>query len=88
MTLASVAFVGLESASGLSSEISVGRRGLKRVCSSAALTTLVLYVGMSLVALSSLPQVGNATSLSRNFLEDADHRRGRDARPELARRRR
>jgi basic amino acid/polyamine antiporter, APA family len=70
MTLASVAFVGLESASGLSAEISVGRRGLKRVVLVGGLTTLVIYCGMSLVALSSLPQVGNATSLSRNFLED------------------
>jgi APA family basic amino acid/polyamine antiporter len=70
MTLASVAFVGLESASGLSAEISVSSRGLKRVVLVGGLTTLFIYVGMSLVALSALPQVGNATSLSRNFLED------------------
>jgi APA family basic amino acid/polyamine antiporter len=70
MTLASVAFVGLESASGLSGEIRVSNRGLKRVVAVGGATTLFLYVGMSLVALSSLPQIGNATSLSRNFLED------------------
>jgi APA family basic amino acid/polyamine antiporter len=70
MTLASVAFVGLESASGLSGEIRVSSRGLKRVVTVGGATTLFLYVGMSLVALSSLPQVGNATSLSRNFMED------------------
>jgi len=70
MTLASVAFVGLESASGLSADISVGKRGLKRLVLVGGLATLVIYGGMSLVALSSLPQVGNATSLSRNFLDD------------------
>ena len=70
MTLASVAFVGLESAAGLSADISVPRRGLKRVVLVGGVATAFIYVGMSLIALSSLPQVGNATSLSRNFLED------------------
>jgi APA family basic amino acid/polyamine antiporter len=68
MTIATVSFTGLESASGLAGEVRVSRRGLKRLVAASAGSVLVLYVGMSVVALSALPQVGNATSLSRNFL--------------------
>ena len=70
MTLASIAFVGLESAAGLSGEIAVTGRGLKRVVAVGGGTTLFVFVGMSLVALSSLPQIGNDTALSQNYLAD------------------
>jgi APA family basic amino acid/polyamine antiporter len=69
LTLATVAFIGLESASGLAGEVRVSRRGLKRLVAAFAGSVLVLYVGMSVVALSALPQVGDETALSRNFLE-------------------
>ena len=41
LTIGTVAFTGLEAASGLAGEVSVGRRGLKRLVSSAALVVLV-----------------------------------------------
>ncbi len=66
--VATVVFTGLESASGLSGELRVGRAGLKRLIASATLAVLVLYVGIAVVALTALPVVGNETSLARNFV--------------------
>src|SRR3954452_7622277 len=67
--IATVVYLGLESASGLAGEVRVTRRGLKRLVSSATIVVVVLYVGIAVVALSALPVVGNETSLSRNYLE-------------------
>jgi basic amino acid/polyamine antiporter, APA family len=65
--VATVVFTGLESASGLSGEVAVGRRGLKRLVGAAALTVVTVYTGIGLVAVTALPVVGNATSLGRNY---------------------
>jgi basic amino acid/polyamine antiporter, APA family len=65
--VATVVFTGLESASGLSGEVAVGRRGLKRLVGSAAVIVLTVYTGIAVVAVTALPVVGNATSLGRNF---------------------
>src|SRR3954451_5676025 len=67
--VATVVFTGLESASGLSGEVAVGRRGLKRLVTSAAVTVMVVYTGIAVVAISALPVVGNDTSIRRNFLD-------------------
>ena len=67
--VATVLFTGLESASALAGEVGVGRAGLKRLILSASATIMVVYVGIATVALTALPVRGNATSLSRNFLE-------------------
>jgi basic amino acid/polyamine antiporter, APA family len=67
--VATVVFTGLESASGLSGELAVGRRGLKRLVGAAAIAVVLVYTGIGVVAVSALPVVGNATSLGRNFLD-------------------
>jgi basic amino acid/polyamine antiporter, APA family len=67
--IATVVFTGLESASGLSGELQVGRRGLKRLIASATVSVLVLYVGIAVVAMTALPVVGNESPLARNHLE-------------------
>ena len=67
--VATVVFTGLESASGLSGEVAVGRRGLKRLVGAAAVTVVLVYTGIGIVAVSALPVVGNATSLGRNYLD-------------------
>jgi APA family basic amino acid/polyamine antiporter len=67
--VATVSFTGLESASGLSGEVAVGRRGLKRLVGAAAIIVIVVYTGIGLVAVTALPVVGNATSLGRNYLD-------------------
>ena len=69
MTVASVAFVGLESASGLAGEVAVGRRGLKRLVSVSALISVVIYVGIAVVALSALPVSGGETALATQYLD-------------------
>jgi APA family basic amino acid/polyamine antiporter len=68
-TLATVAFTSLESASGLAGEVNVRRPGLKRLVTSVAVTVLVVYTGMALVALSALPVVGGETELGTTYLE-------------------
>ncbi len=67
--VASVVFTGLESASGLSGEVRVGRRGLRRMITSATASVMIIYVGIATVALCALPQVGDSTALSRDFLK-------------------
>src|SRR3954465_11874712 len=67
--VATVVFTGLESASGLSGELRVGRRGLQRLIASGPVSVLGLYVGTPVIPLTALPVVGNETSLARNYLE-------------------
>jgi basic amino acid/polyamine antiporter, APA family len=70
ITLTTVALTGLESASGLAGEVAVGRRGLRRLVMSSSLVSIVVYVGIALVAITAMPVVGGETSLARNYLED------------------
>ncbi len=55
LTISTVAFTSLESASGLAGEVHVSRRDLKRLIASATVSVLVIYVGISLVAVAALP---------------------------------
>ena len=55
LTISTVAFTSLESAAGLAGEVQIGRRGLKRLIASATASVLVIYVGISLVAVAALP---------------------------------
>jgi APA family basic amino acid/polyamine antiporter len=70
LTAGTVAFTGLESASGLAGEVAVGRRGLKRLVSSAAFIVLIAYTGIALAAISVLPVVDGETGLgSPEYIE-------------------
>jgi len=69
LTIATVAFTGLESASGLAGEVGIGRAGLKRLMATAALAVPVVYAGIALVAVTALPVSGGQTALSTQFLE-------------------
>jgi APA family basic amino acid/polyamine antiporter len=70
LTAGTVAFTGLESASGLAGEVAVGRRGLKRLVSSAAFCVVIAYTGIALAAVSVLPVENGRTSLgSPEFVE-------------------
>ncbi len=55
LTIATVAFTSLESASGLAGEVGVRRGGLKRLVSSASATVTLVYVGIALVAVIAVP---------------------------------
>lgn len=63
LTVSTVAFTSLEAASGLAGEVSVGRRGLRRLVASATASVLVVYVGISLVAVAALPVTPGASEL-------------------------
>jgi APA family basic amino acid/polyamine antiporter len=68
LTVSTVAFTGLESASGLAGEVAVGRRGLKRLVSSAAAIVVLAYAGIALAAISVLPVTGGETALGSDAL--------------------
>jgi APA family basic amino acid/polyamine antiporter len=67
--VATVVFTGLESAAGLSGEVRASRAALKRLIGSATAVVMVVYVGIALVAMTAFPVAGNATALSRYYLE-------------------
>jgi len=57
-TIAIAAFSGLDASSALAGEVAVSRRGLKRLFAARA-AAAIPYVGIALVASSTLPQTGN-----------------------------
>lgn len=68
LTITAVAFTGLESASGLSGEVAVGRRGLRRLVTAGTLAVFVLYVGLALVALTAVPVRHGVTALGGSMM--------------------
>lgn len=68
-TIATIAFTGLESSSGFSGEVAVGRRGLRRLVAVRSAAVLVVYVGISLVAITALPVKDGRTELSGRYLD-------------------
>lgn len=69
MGLSTVVFIGLESASGLSGEVAVGRRGLRRLIFSAGAAVMVVYVGIAAVAVTALPVSGGAAAIGGHWLD-------------------
>ncbi|MBV9213532.1 MAG: amino acid permease [Actinobacteria bacterium] len=67
--LATVAFLGIEAASGLASEIQVSRAGLRRLALFAVTSPLVLLVGLSAVGLMAVPVVGGHTALGGRYID-------------------
>jgi APA family basic amino acid/polyamine antiporter len=68
LTITTVAFMSLESASGLSAELAVGRTGVRRITWGANLTILVIYVGIAVVAVTAVPVAGGHSALARGHL--------------------
>jgi APA family basic amino acid/polyamine antiporter len=68
LTVAVIAFTSLESASGLSGEVRISRRGLKRLVWSTTATVAFLYVGIALVAVTALPVHNGHTALATRYL--------------------
>jgi basic amino acid/polyamine antiporter, APA family len=66
---AAAASTGLDASSGLAGEVAIGRRGLKRLVLSRAGTVILLYVGVTLVALSALPAPHGSTPLGSRYLD-------------------
>ncbi len=66
--LVTVVFTGLESASGLSGEVAIGRRGLKKLVASAAVAVTVIYVGIGVVAVDAIPSIGTTGDGGKHWL--------------------
>ena len=67
--IAAVALTGIEAASGLAGDLRVGRGALRRVVSVSAAGVLLLFVGLSAVALMAVPVEGGATELGGDLIE-------------------
>jgi basic amino acid/polyamine antiporter, APA family len=68
LTVAVISFTSLESAAGLAGEVRIGRRGLKHMVGSGAVTVVAGYVGIALVAITALPVHGDHTELATRYL--------------------
>ncbi len=70
MTVAVIAFTGLESATGLAGEVRVSRGDVKRMLAGGTVTVIVGYVGIALVAVTALPVHHGHTELATRYLND------------------
>jgi APA family basic amino acid/polyamine antiporter len=61
-TLAIVAITGLDASSGFAGQVAVGRRGLRRLVTARMVAMLVPYVGLTMVAASTLTRPGGLLS--------------------------
>src|SRR5206468_5528258 len=68
LTITTVAFTSLESAAGLSGEVTVGRQGLRRLVASANASVYIIYVGIALVAVTAIPVIAGHTALATRHL--------------------
>jgi APA family basic amino acid/polyamine antiporter len=68
--VATVAMLGIEAASGLAGELRVGRRALRRVAIVASAAALVIFIGISALALMAVPVSGGETALGDRFIEE------------------
>ncbi|MEA2397232.1 MAG: basic amino acid/polyamine antiporter, family, partial [Thermoleophilaceae bacterium] len=67
--LATVAFLGIEAASGLAAEVQVRAGGLKRLVVFAAAAPIVVLVGLSAVAIMAVPVMNGKTALGGSYID-------------------
>jgi APA family basic amino acid/polyamine antiporter len=70
LTITTIAFTSVESASGLAGEVRASRGALKRLVASGTVLVLVAYVGIAVVAVTAFPVHGTYTALGHRFLND------------------
>jgi basic amino acid/polyamine antiporter, APA family len=68
LTITTVAFTSLESAAGLSGEVTVGPRGLRRLVASANASVYIIYIGIALVSVTAIPVIAGHTALADRHL--------------------
>lgn len=69
VVVATVACTGIEAASGLAGDLRVGRRGLRRVVIVSSAVVVVVFAGISLIALMAVPVEEGGTELGGGFVE-------------------
>jgi APA family basic amino acid/polyamine antiporter len=60
LTITTIAFTSVESASGLAGEVKAGRGSLRRLIASGTATVVIAYVGVAIVAVTALPLPGGS----------------------------
>lgn len=68
LTVTTVAFTGMESASGVAGEVAVNRAGLRRLLISGTGLVIVAYLGIGIVAVSAVPIHGAHTALGSRYV--------------------
>ena len=68
LTVTTIAFTSVESASGLAGEVKISRGALRRLVASGTALVMVGYVGIALVAVTALPVHGGHTALGDHFM--------------------
>lgn len=68
LTVTTIAFTSVESASGLAGEVKAGRGALRRLIASGTVTVVVAYVGVAIVAVTALP-LPSAESPGHDFTD-------------------
>jgi APA family basic amino acid/polyamine antiporter len=69
LTIATIAFTGLEAAASLAGETETTRTGLRRLVGPGVGTILLVYVGIAIVGVSALPVEGGAGAFSTRDVE-------------------
>jgi APA family basic amino acid/polyamine antiporter len=69
LTIATVAFTGLEAAASLAGEVRATARELKLLAGPGAVVIVLVYVGISIVGIDALPVHGTQTDLGGKWLE-------------------
>jgi APA family basic amino acid/polyamine antiporter len=69
LTVTTIAFTSVESASGLAGEVKASRGALKRLVASGMGLVLVGYVGIGLVAVTALPVHDGHTALGSRYMD-------------------
>lgn len=69
LTIATIAFTGLEAAASLAGEASATRKQLKRLAGPGVLSIVLVYVGIAVVAVSALPVSEGASAFTREDIE-------------------
>ncbi len=69
LTVTTIAFTSVESASGLAGEVKASRGALRRLVASGMALVLVGYVGIALVAVTALPVHDGQTALGGRYMD-------------------
>jgi basic amino acid/polyamine antiporter, APA family len=69
LTIATIAFTGLEAAASLSGETSTTRTGLRQLVGPGVTTILIVYVGIAIVGVSALPIAGGPEAFGTRDIE-------------------
>jgi APA family basic amino acid/polyamine antiporter len=70
LTITTIAFTSVESASGLAGEVRASGGALRRLVGSGTVLVLLAYVGVACVAVTAFPIHGTYTALAHRYLDD------------------